>query len=266
MDLPGARSFPARLDLTEALCHDYEHDSLMTALESYRADPPYQRSVPLSSRERDALMIALDTVQPLGKGSGRIAYQHPNAPDLILKFDATPVKGRTRWYERKPVIPPSNLREIEGYSSMICRIGRAQDFITRVHGWEATSRGSALLAENAHYGLTDAVTLNKLFKSPATAPFTMDEVAWARSRYSEIADLFRTCRVYNHGLKPESVMIGRRDGTLSMRLFDFKSIVYRQLISPRYLPRGEDTVQLITIRSVLAKFDRLLAKMDEQRP
>ncbi len=210
-------------------------------------------------------MIALEAAEKIGSGNGRVTYLHPQTPSLILKLEHTAVVGRRRWYERPPVIARSNLREIDGYSTMIRRIGRAEDFITRVHGWEATSEGPALLAENARHGLEDVIPLNGLFKSGDAVVYSLDDIAWARQRYAEIADIFSACRVYNHGLKPESVMIGRADGALTMRLFDFKSIVYRQLISPRFLPRGQHTVQMLTIRSVLSRFDRLLDAMDTRQ-
>lgn len=194
----------------------------------------------------------------LGSGNGRTTYVHPDDPTLILKVDTTPVKGRLRWYERPPKIRPSNHREIEGYGAMILALGQSHDFVTRIHGWEDTSAGPALLAEHATHDLQDVMALNAVFKRAETAPFSTEDLEWARRRYGQIADLFCEKGIYNHGLKPESVILGRRGGVLVMRLFDYKSIVYRQLISPRYLPRGEHNVQMLTIRAVLRKFDKVL--------
>lgn len=198
-------------------------------------------------------------MSPIGQGNGRSTYIHPTLPDRILKIEREPVKGRRRWYERPPKIKPSNMREIEGHAQMVRRLGQRHDFVTDVYGWAETDLGPALLAENAFFGLEDAVNLNNLFKGRAAGVFSPDELAWAHQRYRQIAEIFCARKIYNHGLKPESVVIGRRDGQMQMRLFDFKSIVYRQLISPRLLPRGEHTVQMLTITSVQRKFDKLLS-------
>lgn len=105
------------------------------------------------------------------------------------------------------------------------------------------------------------MTLNKLFKTSEAYPYNAQDLDWARQRYTQIADLFCERSVYNHGLKPESVVLARRNGGLVMRLYDFKSIVYRQLISPRCIPRREHDVQMLTIRSVQKKFERILASI-----
>lgn len=206
-------------------------------------------------------MIDLTSATVLGSGNGRTSYQHPDDPSLVLKIEGAPVKGRLRWYERPPNIRPSNHREIEGYSAMILRLGQSHDFVTRVLGWEHTSAGPALLAENATHGLDTPLGLNSMFKSAGTGDYSKQDIETARARYAEIADLYCAHKVYNHGMRPESIVIARRDGLVTLRLFDFKSIVYRQLISPRFLPRGEHNVQMLIIRSVLKKFDRLLATL-----
>jgi hypothetical protein len=210
-------------------------------------------------------MIDLSCALILGVGSGRTTYLHPNDPNLILKIETEPVKGRTRWYERPPIILSSNYREIEGYSVMILRLGKTYDFLTRVHGWEDTSAGPALLAENATSGLDDAASLNGLFKTSKKIMFSISEIEWARQRYQEISNVYCSQKIYNHGLKPESVIIGRQKGLMEMRLFDFKSIVYRQLVSPRYVPLGEHSSQMSTIRRVQNKFGILLTSLRAER-
>lgn len=204
-------------------------------------------------------MITLQDATPIGQGNGRSTYLHPSDPSLILKIEREPVKGRLRWYERPPKIKSSNYREIDGYSQMILRLGGPEDFVTGVYGWAETDIGPALLGQNARFGIEEMITLNNLFKGHVPAAFSRAELSWVRQRYGEIADLFGARKIYNHGLKPESVLIGRRAGQMQMRLFDFKTIVYRQLISPRLLPRGEHTVQMLTITSVQRKFDKVLA-------
>lgn len=212
-----------------------------------------------TNRTARLAMITLSGASPLGQGNGRSTYLHPADPGLILKIEREPVKGRRRWYERPPKIKPSNDREIDGHTQMIQRLGQAEDFVTGVHGWADTDLGPALVGQNAFLGIEDAITLNNLFKGRADGVFSPPELSWVRQRYDQIADLFGARKIYNHGLKPESVLIGRRDGQMQMRLFDFKTIVYRQLISPRLLPRGEHTVQMLTITSVQRKLDAVLA-------
>lgn len=209
----------------------------------------------LARSPRGPRVIALAKASPIGMGNGRSTYIHPTLPDRILKIEGAPVAGRRRWYERPPKIIPSNQREIDGHAQMVARLGKPHDFVTEVFGRTDTDLGPALLAENAVFGLEDAITLNKLFKGHAKGVFSPDDLAWASQRYTQIADIFCSHKIYNHGLKPESVVIGRQDGRMRMRLFDFKTIVYRQLISPRLLPRGEHTVQMLTITSVQRKFD-----------
>jgi hypothetical protein len=204
-------------------------------------------------------MIDLTGATKLGSGNGRTTYLHPDDPKLILKIETEPVKGRLRGYERPPNIRPSNYREIEGYSAMILRLGRTHDFVTRVYGWETTIAGPALLAENAAYALDDFTALNAIFKLPDKVTYSVHEIEWARQQYTEISNLFCSLKIYNHGLKPESVGIGRRNGQLKMRLFDFKTIVYRQAVSLRYVPWAEHNSQMSKIRSVQSKFDGLLA-------
>jgi hypothetical protein len=210
-------------------------------------------------------MIDLSCALILGVGNGRTTYLHPDDQNLILKIETEPVKGRKRWYERPPIIRSSNHREIEGYSVMILRLGETYDFLTRVYGWEDTSAGPALLAENATSGLDDVTSLNALFKESDKVMFSMSEIEWARQRYQEISNVYCSQKIYNHGLKPESVIIGRQKGLMEMRLFDFKSIVYRQLVSPRYVPLGEHNSQISTIRRVQKKFGILLTSMMAER-
>ncbi len=205
-----------------------------------------------------ATIILSDDLK-IGSGNGRIGFRHPHDPRLVLKVDTTPVKGRLRWHERPPNIRSSNLREIEVHSVMIQRLGQAEDFVTGVYGWAATNLGPALIVENVHYQMDDHVTLNNTSKANAIDPFDRADVTWARQRYSGIADLFGPKGIYNHGLKPESVVLGRRDGTPVLKLMDFKTIVYRQLISPRFIPGARLAVQKLTVDTVLGRFDRLLA-------
>jgi hypothetical protein len=203
-------------------------------------------------------MIDLSCALILGVGNGRTTYLHPDDRNLILKIETEPVRGRTRWYERPPIIRSSNYREIEGYSAMILRLGETKDFLTRVYGWEETNVGPALLAENATIDLDDVTSLNSLFKAPNKVMFSISEIEWALQRYHEISTVYCSQKIYNHGLKPESVIIGREKGLMVMRLFDFKSIVYRQLVSPRYVPRGRHNSQMSTIQRVRKKFNILL--------
>lgn len=206
-------------------------------------------------------MIELDESLRVGSGNGRTTYRHPNDASRLLKIEHAPVKGRLRWYERPPNIAPSNVREFDGYTHMIKRLGTSLDFVSDVHGWEETNKGIALVVENAAHGLRQANALNGILRGKASAAYTRDDLLWARMRYSEIADIFCARGIYNHGLKPESVLLGWKGDELKMKLFDFKTIVYRQLISPRYIPWGQHNVQMHTIRSVQRKFDTLLDNM-----
>lgn len=203
-------------------------------------------------------MIELHEDLLIGRGTARDTYRHPEHPNLVLKIDARPVAGRLRWYERPPRIPPSYQRELDGYAVLLGRLGRHHDFISRVYGLEDTSLGPAILAENAVFGYADAVTLKALFRDPAPEAYGRDDLAWARTRYAGIAKLLCEHRVYIHGLRPESMILCRRNGALCMRMIDYKTLVYRQLVSPRFVPGGRYSNQMSTIRRVLSRFDTLL--------
>jgi len=206
-------------------------------------------------------MIELTEDLLIGRGTARDTYRHPHQPDLVLKVDARPVKGRLRWYERPPRILPSYRRELEGYAVLLARLGHHHDFISRVYGLEETNLGPAILAENALFGFNDGTSVNSILRSGGTAKYSLDEIAWAKNRYAEIARLLCDHKIYIHGLKPESMILCRKNGALHLRMIDYKTLVYRQLVSPRFVPFGQHHNQMSTVRKVLSRFDRVMSSM-----
>jgi hypothetical protein len=204
------------------------------------------------------IMITLDDSLLLGRNQTRDVFQHPDFPDRVLKIEKRAAPGRLRWYERPPKIEPSMTRELNGYADMMIRLGRHEPFVARIMGLESTSQGTAILAEHAAYGASRSEVLGDAIKKREASIFTRDELATARNLYVNISDMLCDHRIFTHGLRNENLMLIEKDGELQLRMFDFKTVVYRQLISPHYVPGARLYEQRRKIAEVLASFDRAL--------
>lgn len=206
-------------------------------------------------------MIKLNDDDLLGGMQTRDTYRHPDDPTLILKIETRTAPGRRNWYDRKPVIPSSLHRELMGYADVLTRLKRHEPFVVRIHGLENTDRGTAVMADNAANGCSVCIEAKKIFRSEAPNPFTRIEVQALRDDYKRIGLMFCDLAIYSQCMGPENFMLCRTDEGVQIRFFDFKTLVYRQLISPRYIPGGQRAVQMLTIKRVLSKFDDTLSAM-----
>lgn len=198
-------------------------------------------------------MLILDESLLLGRRQTRDTFRHPHDPRYVLKLETRPRPRRTKWYQRSIKVPPSAHRELDGYADMLKRLGRHEPYICRILGLEQTDRGPAVLAENATLGVSAHINLRDLIKHREPHPFTGDDVAWAKEAYRRIAEEFQARGIYNQTIRPENVMLCRvaEGGDLCLRLYDFKSLVYRQLISPRLVPGAQRYEQGRVIKSTL---------------
>lgn len=211
-------------------------------------------------------MITLSDDTLLGRNQTRDVFLHPQFPDRVLKIEKRPVPGRMRWYERPPRIESSLKRELTGYADMMIRLGRHEPYVARILGLENTNLGPAIMAEHATYGATRAGILRTILKGPHTSDFTRNDLAQARALYVSLTDMLCDHRIYTHGLRSENLMLIEMDGGLSLRMFDFKTVVYRQLISPRYVPGAQMYEQRRKIAEILGLFDSALATNFDATP
>ncbi|MEM9437565.1 MAG: YrbL family protein [Pseudomonadota bacterium] len=219
----------------------------------------------LSEWERPALservsIIDLSEASAVGSGNARRAYRHPEDPRFLLKVQEAAVEEKVKLLKRRLSIAPSNERELAGYADITRRLGGKPDYLTEVRGLVETSQGAALMVDDALYGDGRAEIVNRLFKA-GKGPFSRDEVAAARAQYEEIAALFQRTGIYNHCLRPESVVLAEGDGGVGLRLFDCKTLVYRQAIHPRLIPGARRYIQGLIIEKTLGKFDTLIGKL-----
>jgi hypothetical protein len=114
------------------------------------------------------------------------------------------------------------------------------------------------MAEHAAYNANRAEVLGDAIKKREASVFTRDELATARNLYVDLSNMLCDHRIFTHGLRKENLMLVEWDGELQLRMFDFKTIVYRQLISPHYVPGARLYEQRRKIAEVLASFDSVL--------
>lgn len=206
-------------------------------------------------------MIKLNDSDLLGGMQTRDTYRHPDDPSLILKIETRKAPGRRNWYDRKPIIPSSLHREIMGYADVLTRLKRHEPFVVRIHGLENTDRGTAVMADNASIGCLVCIEAKKVFRNLEPNPFTRSEMQALRDDYERIALMFGNLGIYNQCMGPENFMLCRVDDGVQIRFFDFKQLIYRQLISPRFIPGGRRAAQMLIVKRVLVKFDACLASM-----
>ena len=211
-------------------------------------------------------MIELTDQDLIGGKQTRDVYQHPHFPDRVLKIEMRKPPGRTRWYERPPRIESSLQREFSGYADMMIRLKRHDPFIARILGLENTTRGTAVMAEHVSYGAKRTAHLGELITNPKKFDFSRSEFLEARKLYIELTDMLCEHRIYTHGLRAENLMLVDMDGSLRLRMFDFKTVVYRQLISLNYVPGASMYEQRRKISEVLARFDKGLASSFDAPP
>ncbi len=207
-------------------------------------------------------MITLDDSLLIGRNQTRDVYLHPNHPDRVLKIEARELPGRERWYERPPKIESSLSRELYGYANVLVRLGRHHPFIARIYGLEETDLGPAIMAEHVSFGADRAGLLGRVINDPIPSEFTRDEIAWARTAYKELGDLLCEKKAFTHGIRAENLMLADKDGALALRMFDFKTIVYRQLISPRLVPGAEAYEFRRKMAEVDVRFQKALDMLD----
>ncbi|MEJ6391079.1 YrbL family protein [Gymnodinialimonas ulvae] len=191
----------------------------------------------------------------IGRRQTRSVYRHPERDDLVLKIETGKAPGRKRWYERKPRIASSMERELRGYANLMARLGTHRTFVARIYGLEQTSLGPAILAENATHGAEAHAVLRDLLKDRVGLDLTPEQMRFVARRYAEIGDLLTDHRVFTHGIRPENFMVLRNGDALELRVFDHKTNVYRQLISPRFVPGAERYEQRRKMNEVQALFD-----------
>jgi hypothetical protein len=196
----------------------------------------------------------------LGARQTRSVYRHPDRADLVLKLETGKAPGRKRWYERAPRIASSMERELRGYADVMARLGAHQPFIARIYGLEQTSHGPAILAENVTYGFDAHAVLRDVLKDRVDLPVTSDDMRGLAQRYAEIGAHLTECGIFTHGIRPENFMVVRAGETLDLRMFDYKTNVYRQLISPRFVPGAERYEQRRKMAEVQALFEGWFAR------
>lgn len=81
-------------------------------------------------------------------------------------------------------------------------------------------------------------------------------------RHIEIGERLTQCDAFTHGILPENFMVLRKGGDLHLRMFDFKTNVYWQVISPRLLPGTECQKQRRKMAKVQALFDDRCARRE----
>ncbi|MEM9350095.1 MAG: YrbL family protein [Pseudomonadota bacterium] len=208
-------------------------------------------------------MIDLSGATILGEGAQRRTYIHPTDESLLLKVQVRPFVARKHWYDRPMKVPSSNERELIGWADVIARLDGNEPFLSQVHGLEDTSEGSALLVENAALGAEASMSLRNIVQSAVeNVPFTAAELRWAHGEYLRIAAIFDAKSIYNHSLRLESMLLCRFPKGLSLKLMDYKSMVYRQFISPRLLPGAQRIIQRKAVDGMAQKLDRYIAKME----
>lgn len=198
----------------------------------------------------------------IGWRQTRAVYRHPERADLVLKIEIGKVPGRKRWYERKPRVATSMERELRGHADVMSRLGTHPDFVARIHGLEQTSLGPAILAENAAHGSDAHAVLKDVLKDRVDFGLSVDDMRGLARRYIEIGERLTQCDAFTHGIRPENFMVLRKGGDLHLRMFDFKTNVYWQLISPRLLPGAERQKQRRRMAKVQASFDGWCARRE----
>jgi hypothetical protein len=214
----------------------------------------------MTQDDADMSVVELHDDLLIGSRQTRAVYRHPKRDDLVLKIETGKAPGRKRWYERKPHIASSMERELRGYADVMSRLGTQPDFVARIHGLERTSLGPAILAENVTYGSNAHAVLRDVLKDRADLGLSASDMRWLSGRYGEIGTRLTECNAFTHGIRPENFMVLRKDGALSLRMFDFKTNVYRQLISPRLVPGAERYEQRRKMAEVQALFDSWFAR------
>lgn len=201
-------------------------------------------------------VITLRDEDCLGRRQTRETYLHPHDPTLVLKVQTVFMHRKKHWYDLPVTVKPSFQRELEGYADLLCRLGRHAPFLSRVHGLEQTNKGLAVLAENVTVGAVSHVILRDLLKHRVAHDFSQDDVAWARAEYAKITDVMLGLGIYNQCQRPENVMLCRlRDGSLRLRMYDFKTLAYRTLIHPRFIPGARYRLQRNVVESTLKAFN-----------
>lgn len=208
-------------------------------------------------------MIDLSSATVVGEGAQRRAYIHPEDDSYLLKVQVRPFEAWRHWYDRPLKVPSSNDREILGWANVARMLGRHERFLSRVLGLENTSEGPALLVENAACGAAEAMSLKDINGSRGRGlGFSADDLRWAKGEYRRIVALFEAKRIYNHCLRQESVLLCRCGAGLSLRLIDYKAMIYRQFVSPRYVPGARMAIQRKTTRSVEYKLATVITRLE----
>ncbi|MEM9437563.1 MAG: YrbL family protein [Pseudomonadota bacterium] len=208
-------------------------------------------------------MIDLGKATILGEGNLRRTYVHPDDPRLLLKVQVRSFNTKKHWYDRPLKVASSNERELLGWAEVVSGLGRHEPFLTRVLGLENTSEGPALLVENAAADATATISLNKIHKlDQKEIQFSVDEIRWARDEFLRVFAMFHKRRIVNHCMRFESVLLCRMAGGLALKLIDYKTMVYRHLISPRLLPGATLRLQRETQVSMVKRLNQAISRFE----